>query len=325
MLAAPAHWLRSSAAAWAERRQGRDALSVTLERRRIYILPSRFGLAYGVTVFAMLLGALNYGSSLGFALTFLLAGLGIVIMRHCHNNLRGTRIRFLGAQSVFAGEAADFRFGVSNDAGAPRYEIVLSRERHESLPQDVPSAQTRIFSVAVPTETRGRQLVGRVMVSTRFPGNLFRAWAWLHTDASCIVYPQPSPRGRPLPSEAGGEGTRASQERGDVDFIGLATAAPGEPPRRIAWKAYARNDELMVKQFSAGDQQARVLSWTDLPGLGTEERLSQLTRWCLDAAEQDIAIGLALPNQLLPAARGQRHLGECLRALALYEETAARD
>ena len=80
MLAAPGNWLRSSAASWAERRQGRDALSVTLERRRVYILPSRFGLAYGVTIFAMLLGALNYGSSLGFALTFLLAGLGIVIM-----------------------------------------------------------------------------------------------------------------------------------------------------------------------------------------------------------------------------------------------------
>ena len=57
MLAVPGDWLRSSAASWAERRQGPDALSVTLEKRRIYILPSRFGLAYGATVFAMLLGA----------------------------------------------------------------------------------------------------------------------------------------------------------------------------------------------------------------------------------------------------------------------------
>ena len=130
---------------------------------------------------------------------------------------------------------------------------------------------------------------------------------------------------RSEPNEAGGEGARGSHERGDVDFIGLATAAPGEPPRRIAWKAFARNDELMVKQFSAGDQQARVLSWTDLPGLDTEERLSQLTRWCLDAAEQDLAIGLALPNQIVPPGRGQRHLSECLRALALYDEAAARE
>ena len=48
-------------------------------------------------VFAMLLGSLNYGASLAFALTFLLAGLALVVMHHCHNNLLGTQLRFLGA------------------------------------------------------------------------------------------------------------------------------------------------------------------------------------------------------------------------------------
>ncbi len=322
MLAAPGNWLRSSAASWAERRQGRDALSVTLERRRVYILPSRFGLAYGVTIFAMLLGALNYGSSLGFALTFLLAGLGIVIMRHCHNNLRGTRVRFLAAPPVFAGDPAKFRFALSNDAPAPRYEIVLRHNDTETISQDLPPRQTKTFALVVSTSERGRLPLGRYMITTRFPGNLCRAWSWLHMDASCIVYPRPAPRGRPLPSDIGGEGMHGGHERGDADFIGLATATPGDPPRRIAWKAFARNDKLMVKQFSAGEQQARVLAWDSLPGMDTEQRLSQLSRWCLEAAEQDLAIGLSLPNKLVPVGRGQKHLNECLQALALFEETA---
>ena len=320
MLTAPQQWLRANAAAWAEKRQGPDPLGVTLNKRRIYILPSRFGLAFGFTIFAMLLGALNYGSSLGFALTFLLSGLGIVIMRHCHYNLRSARIRFLAAQPVFASEPAEFRFAVSNDATSPRYEILLSHDGKESKSQDIPAGQSRVFALAVPTRERGLLRLGRYQVTTRFPGNLFRAWSWLHMDASCIVYPHPAPRGRPLPNESGGEGLHGGLDRGDADFIGLATAAPGEPPRRIAWKAFARSDELMVKQFAAGEQQARILTWDSLPGLDTEQRLSQLTRWCLEAGERDMAIGLQLPNRAVPVGRGQKHLNECLRALALYEE-----
>ena len=320
VLAAPQQWVRSSAATWAEKRQGPDPLSVTLEKRRIYILPTRFGLAFGTTIFAMLLGALNYGSSLGFALTFLLAGLGIVLMRHCHYNLRGTRVRFIAAPPVFAGEPAEYRFALSNDAPSPRYEVVLSLDGRETKSEDIPPGQTRVFALSVPTRGRGLQRLGRYQVTTRFPGNLFRAWSWLHMDATCIVYPHPAPRGRPLPNEAGGEGLHGGLERGDADFIGLATAAPGEPPRRIAWKAFARSDELMVKQFAAGEQQARILSWDSLPGLDTEQRLAQLTRWCLDAGERDMAIGLRLPARTVPVGRGQKHLNECLRALALHEE-----
>ena len=322
MLAAPQQWLRSNAAAWAEKRQGPDTLSATLDKRRIYILPSRFGFAFGLTIFAMLLGALNYGSSLGFALTFLLVGLGIVIMRHCHYNLRGARVRFLAAPPVFAGEPAEFRFALNNDATSSRYEIVLSHDGTESRPQDIPASQSRVFALAVPARERGLLKLGRYQVTTRFPGNLFRAWSWLHMDASCIVYPHPAPRGTPLPNEGGGEGLHGGLETGDADFIGLATASPGDPPRRIAWKAFARSDELMIKQFAAGEQQARMLTWDSLPGLDTELRLSQLTRWCLEAGERDMTIGLQLPNKAVPVGRGQTHLNECLRALALYEEPA---
>lgn len=325
MLAASRDWLQASAAEWAERRQGRDALSVTLDKRRIYILPTRFGLTFALTILAMLLGSLNYASSLGFALTFLLAGLGIVIMRHCHNNLRGVRVRFLSAHPVFAGEVAEFRFALSNEAPATRSELLLRQRDQESAVQDIPPRQSRVFSVHAPTRARGLQRVGRFQVTTRFPGSLFKAWSWIHMDAACVVYPRPAPRGLPLPNDAGGDGLQGGLDRGDADFVGLAAAAPGEPPRRIAWKAFARNDELMVKQFAAGDQHARVLTWDSLPGIATEQRIAQLTRWCLDAAERDLAIGLSLPTQNVPVGQGQRHLNDCLRALALYEETTGAD
>ncbi|HWU82526.1 MAG TPA: hypothetical protein VN063_03450, partial [Methylophilaceae bacterium] len=40
-----------------------------LTRRHIYILPTRYGLLYGVILIGMLIGSINYTLSLGFFLT----------------------------------------------------------------------------------------------------------------------------------------------------------------------------------------------------------------------------------------------------------------
>src|SRR6185295_18739364 len=152
---AAARTMERWAANWARRRQGEDAHSVALARRRIYILPTRFGAVFGVMVFAMLLGSINYGASLGFALTFLLAGLGLVVMHHCHNNLLGARLRFVGAAPVFAQQVAEFRIAVENESATRRYEIELAYERHSSAPVDVPAGGSETTRVAVPTRRRG--------------------------------------------------------------------------------------------------------------------------------------------------------------------------
>src|SRR6185295_2664220 len=191
------------AANWARRRQGDDSHSVALARRRIYILPTRFGAVFGVMVFAMLLGSINYGASLGFALTFLLAGLGLVVMHHCHNNLLGAHIKFLGAAPVFAGERAEFRLAVGNVSAAPRYEIELVQGGHHAGPIDVAPGATSVVRIGIDTQRRGWTVLERFAVETRHPGRLLRAWTWIHMDARCLVYPRPAPPGRPLPDGVG--------------------------------------------------------------------------------------------------------------------------
>ena len=96
--------LAERARRWARRRQGADALPFTLDRRRIYILPTPFGFLYALTVFTMLVGSMNYNNSLGLALTFLLTGVGLVAMHHCHRNLQGIVISGVQASEVFAGD-----------------------------------------------------------------------------------------------------------------------------------------------------------------------------------------------------------------------------
>jgi uncharacterized protein (DUF58 family) len=306
------------AATWARRRQGADAHAIALKRRRIYILPTRFGIVFAAMVFAMLLGSLNYGASLGFTLTFLLTGLGLVVMHHCHNNLLGTTIKFLGAAPVFAGQRAEFKIAVSNDSAAPRLEIELKYRSHTAGPVDVAEGGTEVVRLGLPTERRGWVALERFRVETRYPARLFRAWTWVHMDTRCLVYPKPADPGRPLPDDAG-SGLIGKQRAGDDDFAGLRNAAPGDPLQRIAWKAYARNDLLLLKEFSSGTGEPCLLDFDSLPELDVEQRLAQLARWCLDADAAGRSLGLRLPNKYIPLGQGPKQLAACLEALALFD------
>jgi len=266
----------------------------------------------------MLLGSLNYGASLGFALTFLLAGLGLVTMQHCHNNLLATTVSFAGADPVFAGEEAKFRISLQNGSTKPRFDIVIESGASSDGPVDIQSGATTVLHLHLPTTKRGWIRLSRFSVSTRHPGNLFRAWTWVHMDTRCLVYPEPAVKGRPMPTGSDAHGARSAINREEDDFAGLRDAAPGDPPRRIAWKAYARSDQLLVKEFSGGAERPCLFDWKDLADLNDEAKLSQLARWCLDAADERRSFGLVLPGEKIPLSSGDRHLHDCLQALALY-------
>ena len=321
MLAAGTRHLKSVAAEWVRRRQGDDAHAVTLQRRRIYILPTRHGLVFAAMVFTMLLASLQYAASLAFAMTFLLAALGLVAMLHCHNNLLQMIVRFGGADPVFAGEEACFRVTIENGAGLTRLDITIESPESKAGPVDLESGANTTLQLHAPAARRGFTRLPRFAVATTHPGNLFRAWTWIHMDARCLVYPAPALPGRQPPASDGLPGERAMQNREDDDFAGLRAATPSDPPRRLAWKAYARSGQLLVKEFAGGSEKPQLFDFDSLRDLEVEDRLSQLTRWCLDAAESGAAFGVELPGDSIPLGRGERHLHRCLQALALYGET----
>src|SRR5688572_20480210 len=59
------------------RPRGREALPVAIDSRRVYVLPTRFGLFYAALLAAMIVGALNYNNNPALMLGFLLAGAGL--------------------------------------------------------------------------------------------------------------------------------------------------------------------------------------------------------------------------------------------------------
>lgn len=301
-----------------------DEKSQTLSRRRIYILPTRFGLVFGALIFAMLLGSLNYGANLGFLLTFLLCGLGIVTMHHCHRNLLGLTLRGVSAQPVFAGDSARFVFTLGNETALHRFDIRVRCGRRYGTPIDVPAGMHGQLALPLAAPRRGWLALPRCSVTTRHPAKFFHAWSPVRIAARCLVYPQPAAPGRPLPEPPLHAATGSSRYGEGDDFAGLRTALPHDPPRRIAWKAYARSDQWLLKEFSGARREAIVLNLAMAGDADVERSLSQLTRWCLDAEAGQRDYGLDLPGTAIAPDRGHRHLATCLKALALFgsDETA---
>ncbi|MGD8709468.1 MAG: DUF58 domain-containing protein, partial [Ectothiorhodospiraceae bacterium] len=181
----------------------------------------------------------------------------------------------------------------------------------------VPSGDGADLTLSLPAHRRGPLSLGRLTVSTRHPTGLFRAWSRVRPVQECLVYPAPEPASAAPPPTLGGSARGGRQVRGDEDFAGLRQYRPGDPIRRIAWKA-GRSDELQVKQFE-GEGAARLwLDWDATSGLPLERRLSRLCRWVLDAHQQGRVYGLRLPETTLKPSAGERHFRRCLRALARH-------
>lgn len=287
--------------------------TIVLTQRRIFILPTRQGLALGLVLILMLLGDINYNLSLGYVLTFLLAMMAVMSMLHAFRNLAHLEIRAGRIEPVFCGETA--RFPLHFNSKFPRYQLVLHGGDGASVSFDIPAGQDREIIFPVPAIKRGWLQTGRLTLYTEFPLGLFHAWSYLHFDARCLVYPKPLANA-PLPS--GNTGTGKRSITGDDDFAGLRNYVSGDALPRIAWKAYARGHALQVKQFATQVGEELQLNIADTPEADLDRKLARMTRWVLDAETQGLRYGLSLPDGELYAGSGTAHRDECLRRLALF-------
>lgn len=315
--------LRRKIRAWARKRHGVDADPTVLSGRRIYIVPTGLGFAFALMLFAMFLGAMNYANNLALGLTFILGALGLTAMHYCHRNLARIRLVSAGCEPVFAGEVARFRIALENTAPLARHELAIGNEHGAADPVRIDPDSRAVLAIELPAAHRGHLKLDYFEISTRHPFGLFRAWAYLHMDLRCIVYPRPAVRGLPAPPLETDTGGAQDSIRGDEDFAGLRSFHPGDSPRRIAWKAYAREQGLHVKVYAGTVVTSHMFDWDSLQGLGTEARLSQLCRWIEDAYASGRAFGLKLPGLEVPPNIGPAQRQRCLTALALFDAGSA--
>jgi uncharacterized protein (DUF58 family) len=292
---------------------------VRLDQRRIFIMPSRVGLLFGVALVLMLLAGINYQSSLAYGLTFLLASVGIVAILHTYRNLAGLVLRAGGGGAVFVGEQARFKV-LLESSGRAHQAIAIGWPPAELQSLDVPAQGLGECELGQPALHRGWLRPARLKVESRFPLGILVAWSWIDLDQTLLVYPRPMPGDLPLAAghaEDGEESGSRQLGQGADDYQGLKAYQPGDSKRRLHWKAYSRGQGLLVKEFAALSGRDLQLDLDALEG-DLESRLSLLCHWVLQFYEEGQAFVMHLPGVQLGPDSGEGHREACLRALALY-------
>ena len=290
-----------------------------VQRRRIYILPTRFGLMLAALLMAMLIAGLNYASNLALGFAFLIASLGIVAMHHCHRNLLDLNVATDSSADGFAHDSAALRFRISNASRFDRHDLELRCGDADPAVFAITAGCGQIIALSVPTSGRGIAQLPQWELRTRFPFGWFRAWTYVQ--APIEIYVAPAPHGdRPMPTSSGGTALQRNEGRadGEEEFAGLRAYQPGDALKHMAWKVVARCQDPAVRHYADLRANPEWLDWDSLPGLEPETRLQQLSRWILECDSLGRKFGLRIPGATVEPGTGAQQRRACLRALAVF-------
>ena len=292
----------------------RDPLPLEIGNRRIYVLPTRFGLFVASALLAMLLGGLNFNNNAALILVFLLVSLCNNALIAGHLALLGLRIHLQMPAPVFAGQPLQLGVSVQQKRNATARDYRIGFEG-SGIDTSIGTESSRC-QLSIETKRRGRFAIDRISIATLQPMGLAKAWCYANVQDSVWVYPRP--HGRPLQPQyhaADGSGGRNSRQLSDQPHH-LRDYVIGDSRKQIAWKASARTGTLQVREYEQAQAGDLLLDWHALAGLDTEARLSQLCLWLIQAEQKSLQYALQLPGRLIAAGSGNEHQRRCLEALA---------
>jgi uncharacterized protein (DUF58 family) len=266
----------------------------------------------------MLLTAINYQNSMIYMLVFLIAVMCVFTIHFSFDNLHGLTISKLLVEPAFAGDSVLVTFSLSGKATKPYYSVRLSWPNESEVSSDVKVNEVVIVQLALATTCRGILLAPRLLIESVYPFGLIRVWSWLDLDVKGIVYPK-SIKGVPIPvSVSDGGGGDVKLYLGSDNFNGLRNFNRGDSLKHVAWKQFARQGELLTKEFESPKAQNNMFALADYAHASIETALSHLCFDILNAEARGEFYALNLGKSITEMKRGPEHLRQCLELLALF-------
>ena len=292
---------------------------------KVFIIQTRSGGVFLVGTLTMLILGAGYSNNLINLLGFFMLSLLFVGMTLTHFQIKGLEIEGVDLEPCFADQEMIGHALIKNPTAEPRFGIVPELEHLKAIKNgSEPSvirgrASTRV-AFSHPAQKRGKYFTKRLEINCVYPVGLFYTWKYAQVDLEYFVYPKPvSILPLPLQFKSGeADGAKRAELSGGDDFKGHRLFNAGDSARHIDWKAYARGRPMLVKELNEGDPPDLILSWDLLSHLKTEEKISQLTAWILEAFRTGLGFSLDLPGIGFQTGRGAAHTQKCLEWVAVY-------
>jgi uncharacterized protein (DUF58 family) len=274
-------------------------------------------------LFAMWYAASSQNNAAAYLLFFALASLFIVSIPHALLNIAALNATAESAKPTFAGDEVSFPVEIASECRKAHYAVCVevpgSGGDEQSIDEIAPGKAARVL-IRFPARFRGQYEVKQLCLTSAFPFGFLRAARRVDCKQHYLVYPKPQGDPRLPTDRARASHSRPQAELGEGDdFAGVRAYVPGESQRHIDWKAVARGQPLMTKQYTIEPTSTVYLDFASAPGNDTEARLAQLALWIIEAERARRSYGLRLPETDIAPSLGQVHFHRCLRALALFK------
>lgn len=294
-----------------------------LTQRNIYIVPTKAGFAFAMTLLLMLVASINYQLNLGYVLTFLLAGAGAVSMHITHGVLRGLTLHLRPPAAGFAGDPVLLEIVMTNP-GRERHGIDVhlrdrDRDGRSFVQCDVPAQGQASVHVSFVPPARGWHEVPVITVETGFPFGLFRAWTLWRPASRVLAWPRPEAPPPPLPPASAVAGSeRHLRPDAGTELDGVRAYRRGDALRQVVWKKAAKSGQLVSRDTRAAGARELWLDWVGAGVAEAEGRLARLAAWVQAAHHAGLAYGLRLPGHEIAPGLGDAHRRAALDLLATY-------
>ncbi len=291
----------------------------------------KFPLVYPTKSFAGLLfvlaamwyAASSQNSPAAYLLQFALTAVFLVSIPRTLINLSGITIALESVKPAFAGQELSISAEIMNGSRATRRGINLALSglgREGKRINHIPAGKAARVTLRFPARRRGQHKIGTLCLTSVYPLGFIRALKTFAASQTYVVYPKPAGDLELPLSRARSSHSPPQVDFGEGDdFAGVRAYVRGESQRHIDWKAVARGQPLMTKQFAAEAEGSVYLNFSALRFADVEDRLSQLALWIIEAERARRPYGLCLPSMEIPPAVGQSHFHQCLRALSLFQ------
>lgn len=286
------------------------ASTLVLNSKRLFILPSRAGVAGLFAIIAVYLLATNYQNNLILLFAYLLMSFYLVTMLASFYNLYGVKLTFLTVQPAFLGEMVKVQLGCESDK--TRFQLSWQDAKGDHQITLSPGQNTLVMYWC-PTQ-RGYFELPRFKLYSCAPFGLFTVWSYPALGERVLVYPTPIAAQQTQDRQSSLQ--RPQDPNSSDHFSGLKGYQKGDSMSRVLWKKALPERPWVVKEFKQAEREAVVFSYYERSG-SHEVRLSQLTALVIEAAQRQQKFALILPNQRIDAAMGELHKQSCLEHLAL--------
>lgn len=294
---------------------------VTLNQKRIFIVPTWQGLALVVVALLLLLMSINFESPLNIALAFLLLAMLWASVHMTYRNLSGLTFSAHAASLVQVGDEGEVKLVLSSGSKRLRGTIELIHDSWGLISVAVEGVEAQV-TVPVIAQQRGPNLLPRFRVESRFPFGMVVAWSFVQLDCSVWAYP------KPVAWERRGLSVRADDDQdvlddhfiqsGSEDFHQLREYNPGDSVHRLHWPSFSK-DQLVVKTFADYQAHDQWVEWTQFVGANTEQWLAAIAYTAQHYYQQNSAYGVRLPDTEIEPGQGLDHLKRVRQHLAEFD------